>query len=331
MRTARLRRVMRAATTVVAAALLATLAAACGAGGGDTTTGSTAAALLTTGPSAPTSVGPVATTAAAATVTAPATTTTAATATTALAGTGATPPASAPPVGAPPTTAAPTTATPATEPTSTEPPSTAPPSTAPPAAVRYEGPDGFVATARPIDAALRARMEPTSWRPGCPVGLEELRYLELGHIGFDGAAHTGELVVHADAVDPIVTVFQRLWTAGFPIRRLRLIDDYGGDDFASIEADNTSAFNCRYVAGTTRWSNHATGRAIDINPLENPYVSGGRTEHPASVPYLDRNAGLPGMIVEGGPVVAAFYEVGWGWGGRWGGDLDHQHFSASGS
>ncbi|MEZ5264162.1 MAG: M15 family metallopeptidase [Acidimicrobiales bacterium] len=326
MRTARLRRVMRAATTVVAAALLATMAAACGAGGGGTTTGSTAAALLTTGPSAPTSVGPVATTAAAATVTAPATTTTAATATTALAGPGATPPASAPPVGAPPTTAAPTTAAP-----TTAAPATAAPATAPPAAVRYEGPDGFVATARPIDAALRARMEPTSWRPGCPVGLEELRYLELGHIGFDGAAHTGELVVHADAVDPIVTVFQRLWTAGFPIRRLRLIDDYGGDDFASIEADNTSAFNCRYVAGTTRWSNHATGRAIDINPLENPYVSGGRTEHPASVPYLDRNAGLPGMIVEGGPVVAAFDEVGWGWGGRWGGDLDHQHFSASGS
>jgi poly-gamma-glutamate synthesis protein (capsule biosynthesis protein) len=195
----------------------------------------------------------------------------------------------------------------------------------------FDGAGGFRAQIQPIDDHLRGRMEPTSWRPGCPVELEELRYLQIDHWDFDGVGRTGELVVHHDAVDAIVGAFEALWIARFPIRRMVLIDAYGGDDFASIEADNTSAFNCRYVAGTTRWSNHATGRAIDINPLENPYVSGGQTDHPASVPYLDRSIVATGVIVEGGPAVAAFDAVGWGWGGRWSGVADHQHFSASGS
>ena len=89
----------------------------------------------------------------------------------------------------------------------------------------------------------------------------------------------------------LVGVFRRLYAAGFPIRRMRPVDAYGGSDFRSIEADNTSAFNCRRVEGTSRWSNHAYGRAIDVNPIENPYVSSrGTTSHPASHPYLDRAA-----------------------------------------
>jgi hypothetical protein len=111
---------------------------------------------------------------------------------------------------------------------------------------------------------------------------------------------------------------------------MRLVDAYGADDFRSIEADNTSAFNCRFVDGTSRWSEHAYGRAIDVNPLENPYVSGGRTSHRRSVPYLDRTRRRPGMAVEGGPLVRAFDAIGWGWGGRWSSPVDYQHFSASG-
>lgn len=309
---------------VVATALMAVLlVAGCGDDGEDATTGST----VTTAMAASSSVG----TGAPTTATAPTPTATALTATPATAASDTT-------IGTEPTSlddrgeqAAADATPPPTAPPPTAPPPTAPPAADPAPTARFEGPDGFVATARPIDAALAARMTPTSWRPGCPVGLEELRYLELGYIGFDGATHTGELVVHADAVDAMVTVFQRLWSARFPIHRLQLIDEFGGDDFASIEANNTSAFNCRFVAGTTRWSNHATGRAIDINPIENPYVSGGRTDHPASEPFLDRSSGAPGMLVEGGPAVAAFDEVGWGWGGRWNGDLDYQHFSAGGS
>jgi hypothetical protein len=108
------------------------------------------------------------------------------------------------------------------------------------------------------------------------------------------------------------------------------VDAYGGSDFRSIEADNTSAFNCRYVDGTTRWSNHAYGTAIDVNPIENPYVSDGRTSHRASTPYLDRTRRRPGMAYEGGALVRAFDRIGWGWGGRWTSVKDYQHFSANG-
>jgi hypothetical protein len=147
----------------------------------------------------------------------------------------------------------------------------------------------------------------------------------------DGRAHTGRIVVHRDVAAQVVAVLRRLYAARFPIRRMVPVDAYGGSDFRSIEADNTSAFNCRYVDGTSRWSEHAYGRAIDLNPIENPYVtSGGTTSHRASRPYVRRAPYRPGMAVEGGVVVGAFDAAGWGWGGRWSGARDYQHFSASG-
>jgi len=173
-------------------------------------------------------------------------------------------------------------------------------------------------------------MRGVSWRPGCPVHLRDLRLLRLTHWGFDGRRRTGRLVVHRDVARDLVAVFRRLYDARFPVRRMVPVDRYGASDFRSIEADNTSAFNCRFVEGTTRWSEHAYGRAIDLNPIENPYVSGGRTSHRASVPYLDRSRWRPGMAVEGGTVVRAFDAIGWGWGGRWSGVKDYQHFSRSG-
>jgi hypothetical protein len=111
---------------------------------------------------------------------------------------------------------------------------------------------------------------------------------------------------------------------------MELVDRYGASDFRSIEADNTSAFNCRYVDGTSRWSEHSYGRAIDVNPIENPYVSGGRTSHRASEPYLDRTPCRRGMACPGNVLVRAFAAVGWGWGGDWTSVKDYQHFSASG-
>jgi len=109
------------------------------------------------------------------------------------------------------------------------------------------------------------------------------------------------------------------------------VDAYGGSDFRSIEADNTSAFNCRRATGSTSWSEHAYGRAIDVNPIENPYVSAaGVVAHPASRPYLDRSRHRPGMAYPGGVLVEAFRSVGWGWGGDWSGVKDYQHFSANG-
>jgi hypothetical protein len=191
-------------------------------------------------------------------------------------------------------------------------------------------PAPFRGTIERIDSAQAKRMTGVSWRPGCPVALRDLRLLRLPHWGFDGKPRTGRLIVHRDAARDLVHVFRHLYAARFPIRRMVPVDAYGASDFRSIEADNTSAFNCRYVEGTTRWSNHAYGTAIDVNPIENPYVSGGRTSHPASRPYLDRSRRRPGMAYEGGALVRAFDRIGWGWGGRWTSVKDYQHFSATG-
>jgi D-alanyl-D-alanine carboxypeptidase len=181
-----------------------------------------------------------------------------------------------------------------------------------------------------IEAAQAARMTGVSWRRGCPVALRDLRVLTMSHWGFDGTVRTGRLIAHEDVAQELVEVFHNLYDARLPIRRMVPVDAYGASDFRSIEADNTSAFNCRYVEGTTRWSEHAYGRAIDVNPLENPYVSGGRTSHVASRPYVDRARRRPGMAFEGGALVRAFDRIGWGWGGRWTSVKDYQHFSASG-
>jgi hypothetical protein len=217
--------------------------------------------------------------------------------------------------------------TPATTATSTAPP---PPSTAPPTAPPPPPPTvAFASSVHEIDAAMADRMT-SSWREGCPVPLADLRRVLVSFWGFDGIPHIGELVVHADAASAIVTVFGRLFEARFPIERMEIVDVYDGSDDASMAANNTSAFNCRFVAGTSRWSEHAYGRAIDVNPLVNPYVSGSHVAPPGGAAYTDRSADAPGMIHDGDVVVQAFASVGWGWGGDFSSIKDYQHFSASG-
>ncbi len=189
----------------------------------------------------------------------------------------------------------------------------------------------FVAKIAPLSAKQRALMTGVSWRPGCPVSLADLRLLTVSHWGFDGRRRTGRLVVHETAASPLRTVFRRLYEARFHLRKLVPIDAYGGSDFRSIEADNTSAFNCRRATGSSSWSEHAYGRAIDINPIENPYVENGRVYHDASRSYVSRQPTRKGMAVEGEALVRAFDAIGWDWGGRWSGSVqDYQHFSASG-
>jgi len=199
---------------------------------------------------------------------------------------------------------------------------------APAAGTSAESFKGSVST---IPSGLRETMTGVSWRPGCPVSLDDLRLVRASHWGFDGRLHAGRIVVHRDVARDVLTVLRRLYAVRFPIRRMVPVDAYAASDFRSIEADNTSAFNCRPVEGTTRWSEHAYGRAIDLNPIENPYVYADRTtSHRASRPYLRRSPYRAGMAVEGGVVVRAFDAVGWGWGGRWPAVKDYQHFSASG-
>jgi hypothetical protein len=190
---------------------------------------------------------------------------------------------------------------------------------------------GFHGSAESISPHLRERMTGVSWQRGCPVGFDHLRLLRVDHWGFDGEVHRGRLVVHRDSARPMLRTMRELFRLRFPIRRMRLVDAYGADDHRSMAADNTSAFNCRTVAGTDRWSEHAFGHAIDVNPIENPYVtSDGYVSPPAGAPYRDRSQRAPGLIHRRGPVVAAFAANGWAWGGNWSWPKDYQHFSADG-
>jgi hypothetical protein len=177
--------------------------------------------------------------------------------------------------------------------------------------------------------ATRAELR-YSWRRGCPVSWEKLRVITLTHWGFDWRIHTGRLVVRRDAVWPMLQVMRGLFERRYPIRQMRFVDAYGADDHRSMVADNTSAFNCRFVSGTTRWSMHAYGLAIDLNPVENPYVDGLHVSPPNGRPYANRTLRKRGMIRRGGRVVQLFAARGWGWGGYWSGAKDYQHFSATG-
>ncbi|MDP8911501.1 MAG: M15 family metallopeptidase [Actinomycetota bacterium] len=170
-----------------------------------------------------------------------------------------------------------------------------------------------------------------SWRPGCPVAPSQLRLVRLVHWGLDGRRRSGSLVVHRRVARDVITVFRRLYKAHFPIRRMVPVSRYRGSDDASMAADNTSGFNCRRVGSRTgSWSMHAYGLAIDVNPVENPYVLGGRARPRAGRRYVDRTPYRSGMAVPGGVLVKAFASVGWRWGGRWAGSPDYQHFSQTG-
>jgi hypothetical protein len=182
--------------------------------------------------------------------------------------------------------------------------------------------------------AFTGTVEPVRWsdlrfsyRAGCPVGPSELRTVAVSHWGFDGKPYVGRVVVAKRVAPGVVSVFRTLWRAKFPIRRLQPVSAYRGSDDASMAADNTSAFNCRFVGGTSRWSMHAYGEAIDVNPVENPYVRGSTVSPPAGRAYLDRANSRPGMAVRGGVLVRAFAAAGWKWGASFG---DYQHFSTTG-
>ena len=182
------------------------------------------------------------------------------------------------------------------------------------------------------ESAVTAAQLRFSYRPGCPIAPAQLRRVRLTYWGFDGSPHRGSLVVNATVAGAVERAFARLFAERFPIRKMTPIDGFGGSDDRSMAADNTSAFNCRYAVapGPKRWSVHAYGEAIDVNPVENPYREGGKVLPPAGRPYLDRSNVRPGMAVPGGRLVAAFAGIGWRWGGRWTGSPDYHHFSATG-
>jgi hypothetical protein len=187
---------------------------------------------------------------------------------------------------------------------------------------------------RPVQAQLKSG---GFWEKGCPVGLSDLRLLTVSHWGFDGRAHTGQLVVNRTAARPLARVFGQLYGLHFPIHHMRLADVYGPKSGRPRDGDVSGSFECRQAVpspcaggrGTGSWSMHAYGLAVDLNPVENPYVGCGQSRDPASKPYFDRSRHRRGMVTR--RVINAFRSIGWGWGGAWGGNTkDYMHFSSTG-
>lgn len=171
------------------------------------------------------------------------------------------------------------------------------------------------------------------WKPGCPVALIDLRRVEADVLGFDGSTYRGAMVVHKSVAVAVGRILSNLYSSKFPIASMKPIEAFGGDDDRSTLADNSSAFNCRTVDGKTTFSMHAYGRAIDLNPVENPYVrADGTVLDSAAKRFVDRLAVVreTGVISSQGAVVKIFRTEGWGWGGSFKRTKDYQHFSTTG-
>jgi hypothetical protein len=191
----------------------------------------------------------------------------------------------------------------------------------PPAGERFES------TIGPVAEDLRRRMGAT-WSPDCPVDLDGLRYLTVSFRGYDGAAHTGELVVAATEAERVVSIFRTLYAADFPIEEMRLPGTADLEAHPTGDGNNTVGLVCRPSRGQTQWSAHAYGLAIDINPFVNPYVRDDLVLPELASSYLDRSWRRPGMVLDGDLVVREFARIGWSWGGDWTSLKDYQHFSA---
>jgi hypothetical protein len=171
-----------------------------------------------------------------------------------------------------------------------------------------------------LDAAIEGTQAPAEL-------IAQLALVEVDYLSMDHVRHaTGQLVVAEALADDVQEIFGELRDAKFPIQSIIPIVYFGHDDFASIKENNTSAFNYREVAGTSRLSKHALGGALDLNPLLNPYMNVDGSPKEGSFPYPGYNPDIPGTIIRGGSVVQAFLNRGWKWGGDWTDAHDLQHF-----
>ena len=182
-----------------------------------------------------------------------------------------------------------------------------------------------------ISDAVFQRMQGKSYKKECTVARSELRYLRLSHYDKEGREHVGELVCNKQIANDLKEIFQELYKPKYPIERMQLIDDFDADDERSMRANNTSCFNFRSIAGSSKLSKHSTGMAIDINPLYNPYVKrrkdGTTFVQPATATkYADRSKACPYKIERGDLCHRLFIEHGFRWGGAWASQKDYQHF-----
>ena len=177
----------------------------------------------------------------------------------------------------------------------------------------------------PADVLARS-----TWQPRCPVAAADLRYLTMSFWGYDNRQHTGEMIVNARVADAVTRVFGHLYDARFPLEEMRVVAAAELTAPPTGDGNNTTAFVCRSAVGRTRWSAHAFGLAIDVNPFCNPYTRGNLVLPELSSSYLDRANVRPGMIEPGDVVVRSFAAIGWSWGAEWRSPKDIQHFSARG-
>jgi hypothetical protein len=196
----------------------------------------------------------------------------------------------------------------------------------------------FQSSIEPLPRDVRSQLRHAgAWRPGCPVALSGLRLLTVSYRDFDGRTQRGQLIVNRTAAGPLARVFKRLHRLHFPIRHLSIEAAYGPRRDRPRDGDISGSFECRQAVpspctggrGTGTWSMHAYGLAVDLNPVENPYVGCGQSRDPRAKRYRDRTRHRKGMVTR--RVVAAFRSIGWGWGGSWAGNTkDYMHFSATG-
>jgi hypothetical protein len=187
---------------------------------------------------------------------------------------------------------------------------------------------GFAA--KIVDPAPADVIARSTWARGCPVKATQLAWVRVTFRGFEGARHTGELLVNSRAAEPLVRVFHQLYDDRFPIEEMRITPKAEQNVAPTGDGNDTGSFNCRPVRGATTYSQHAYGLAVDVNPFQNPYLKGDLVLPELASAYKDRSRQRPGMILPGGPVVRAFASIGWGWGGSWQSLKDLQHFSANG-
>jgi len=196
------------------------------------------------------------------------------------------------------------------------------------------------ASSRPRSAAERqAVVSAKEWHSGCPVPLSDLRVVSARYLGFDGRAHMGQILVNRAQAGRVQELFRRLYAMRFPIHHMSFSDTYGPAAGRPADGDVTASFECRQAVaspcngtastGTGHWSEHAYGEAIDLNPVENPYVGCGMTRDRTALSYLNRSHIRRGMVTPA--ITQVFSDIGWGWGGSWTGSTkDYMHFSVTG-
>lgn len=186
---------------------------------------------------------------------------------------------------------------------------------------------GFMAISGPVPPDVLRR---STWRPGCPVEVEDLSYLQMSFWGFDERRHTGEMIVNEEVADEVLRAFRMIYRSRWPIEEMRVTTRRELDAAPTGDGNNTSAFVCRKANLSAEWSQHAYGLAVDINPFHNPYVREHLTLPELAISYRERDRRRPGMIRPSDPVSEAFGRIGWGWGGLWSSSKDWMHFSSNG-